>query len=454
MGSELERAVLGALALQPSLMESCQVQDFYFTPGRIRNTFIAISEIWEDERPAEIDPVLLAERIGGDGVGEFVGELFSGSISLVPAVFSRRVTELHSRFLTQRITSAIDAQAKTGKFDLEEIRADFEEYSRLSDEGAFDLTKVLMTGTEMQALDLKTEYAIEKLIPCRSITVIHGPGGLAKTWLALCIAKAVSEGKDFLGLKTTQHIVTYIDYENPLPMLADRVRKLDLREVRFWPLSRDPRPPKLDSDDWVRFKTLPSGLLVFDTARSSFNGDENKSQDVGLVMNRLKELRELGNEIILLHHTPRANDRASKGSTAWEDLADHVLAFHKVHKATLEETDEEINFDSSALLSLGTGRKTRYEPFRMYITLDPEAGGFIRSESPDEMAMNALAEHIRGEGLGKNQSEIVAWAKDAGVGPKRTASFKALLTRGERERRWTTQKGFKGAKLYEPISGS
>lgn len=455
MSAELERAVLGALALNPGLMEVCMARAFDFSTGRHREAFNAISSLWEDERPKEIDPLLLAEKIGGDGAVGFVAELFAGSIKIEPDVLCRRVTQLRKRFLSSRIASIIHAQATgAGEINLEEIQADLDEYKSLEDERALDLAKVLRTGAELQAMDLMTEFAIEKLAPCRSLILIHGPGGLAKTWLALCIAKAVSEGKDFLGLKTKQRLVTYIDFENPLPLLIERVRKLAIQEAKFWPLGAPIRPPKLDSDEWVLYKTLPSGLLIFDTARSSFDGDENKSQDVSLVMNRLKELRELDHEIILLHHTPRANERQSKGSTAWEDLADHVLAFYKVKKETLEETDEEINFDPQALLSLGTGRKTRYEHFRMYLTLDPENGGFRRSESPEVTAMNTLAEYIRGEGLGLNQGELFEWAKEAGVGPKKKTAFIAFLNRGEREGLWTPRLGLKGAKLYEPGSCS
>jgi hypothetical protein len=451
MSAELESAVLGALVLRPSLLESCDLRASDFTSGRNRQAFITITEFWEEGRPAEIDAILLGERIGGNSPHTFITGLLTGSIKLEPERFCDRVAELRKRSLTAKIELTIERQAKSGELDLAEIRPDLDEYDSL-EERSLDLTKVLITGAEMQALDIKMECTIDKLVPCRSLVLLHGPGGLAKTWLALCMSKAVSIGTPFLGLATKQRFVIYVDYENPWPMLIDRVKKLDIRDVRFWHLSANIRPPKLDGPDWVMYKSLPRGsFLIFDTARSSFDGDENSSQDVGLVMSRLKEIRELGNDVLLLHHTPKLNERASKGSTAWEDLADHVLAFYKVKKETLEDTDEEVDFDPRALLSLGTGRKTRYEPFRMYLTLDPEAGGFSLAEDPRAAAIGAIAEYIAGDGLDKNQGEIIEWAKAASIGPKMRSSFIAVLNSGE-GKRWRSHKGFRGARHYEPPS--
>ena len=456
MSAELEREILGHLILKAGLLESSELlQEGLFSTPDTRRAFAGISALWEELRTPAIDPGILAEKTGLSLT--FIAGLTDGNFSPPPVNFAWKVKQLKLRRTGERILKLTEDEGqqlvKTGEIDearLREIHGAFAELDNL-DGKRFDPAKVLMTGTQIRALDLKVEYAIDKLAPCRSITLIHGPGGLAKTWLALCMIKAVSEGKPFLGLQTKQRSVAYIDYENPLPMLAERIKKLDIGPARFWHLSFDPRPPKLDSDDWTLFKSLSPGFLVFDTARSSFDGDENKSQDVGRVMNRLKEIRELDNEIILLHHTPRANERQAKGSTAWEDLADHVLAFYKVRKETLEDTDEEITFDPSALLSLGTGRKTRYEPFRMYITLDPEAGGFSRAEDPKAEAIDAIAEYIAGDGLDKNQGEIIEWAKAASIGPKMRSSFIAVLNSGE-GKRWRSHKGFRGARHYEPIS--
>jgi hypothetical protein len=446
----LERGLLGALLLQPGLLEDSDLRDSDFSAGRFRETFSAISDLWEADRPATIDPLVLADRVGGNDPVAFIAALTDGQVQLKPDIFHRRVTEIRKRALTARILAKIEQQAKAGDLDLEAVRSDFERYDGLQ-ESAFDFSKVLITGAQMQTIDLHVEWAMEKLIPARSLTLLHGPGGLGKTWIALAIAKAISVGAPFLGLQTIRRPVIYIDLENPWPMAIDRVRQMDVRDVNFWHLSAATRPPKLDDPNWMIYMRTPPGTaLIFDSARSCFDGDENDSQDVALVMNRLKEIRERDHEILILHHTPRANERASKGSVTWEDLADHVLAFYKVHRATLEETEDDVEPDPNALLTLRTGRKTRYAPARLYLTMDTAAGTFDLAVDPNAEALDAIVEYINGPGAGKNQGEIIEWAKGAEVGPKKRPAFIALLNRGEHDRRYRTRKGLKNnAKYYE-----
>jgi hypothetical protein len=261
----------------------------------------------------------------------------------------------------------------------------------------------------------------------------------------------VSEGAPVFNLTTKKRPVYYCDYENPLPLLVERTRLLDVREVNFWHLSAAIKPPKLDSPEWTLYKQLPTGsFIIIDTARACQDGDENSSQDVGLVMGRLKEIRERGNEILLLHHAGKADERGYKGSTAWVDLADHVLSLHRVRRGTFEEIGDDGEQDPDALFSLGTGAKTRYAPGRLYLRFDPTHDVFSLAEDPDLTTLNTLAEYIAGEGLGRNQTDIIEWAKGAGVGPTNRNSFNALLNRGERLGRWHSRKGFRGARIYEP----
>lgn len=457
MSEEIQRSLLGSIVLsRGALLDGSDIGDTDFSEGKYRDAFRKAVKLKEDR--GTIDPVLLAESIGGLDGALFIADLLGGMIELKPEIFRDRLAELRSRRLSTEIVRVGQELAsdhlKRGDFDeekLAQLRRLIQKQDELTQAGTRqDPARALLSGAQLQALDVRIEWTVDKLIPSRSLTLLHGPGGLGKTWLALCLSKAVSEGAPFLGLPTQKRPVVYIDYENPLPLLIERVRQLAIADVRFWHLSADPRPPKLDSDDWVRYKALPAGsLIVFDTVRAAHDGDENSSQDAGLVMGRLKELRELGNDVLLLHHVPKADERQYKGATTWSDLADHVLAFHKVRRETLEELDEG-GFDPQALLALGTGSKTRFEPCRLYLTLDPEAGGFKLALDPKLETMRAIADYIAGQGAGSNQGEIISWAKEAGIGPKRRNSFIALLAKGAKEGRWKAVPGFRGAKVYEP----
>ena len=66
-------------------------------------------------------------------------------------------------------------------------------------------------------------------------------------------------------------------------------------------------------------------------------------------MERLKQLKDMGFAILLLHHTPKGNENTYKGSTAFLDLCDHVLGLERAGYA-----DEEIEFDRNALYKFGT----------------------------------------------------------------------------------------------------
>ena len=297
----------------------------------------------------------------------------------------------------------------------------------------------MRTGAQLQELEIRLEWTVGKLIPEGAITLIHGPAGLGKTWLCLAIANAVADGVPFLGLPTKKSEVVYIDFENPLPVEQHRARALNIRTVHFWHISDRVRPPKLDSPEWQKLKKLhPKSLIIIDTARGATDGDDNSSKDVALVMNRLKELREGDHTIIIQAHTSKANKKVSKGATTWEDLADHVVAFYRVKPGTLEEI-EGAGHDPNALLYLGTGNKTRYEPCRYYVGLDAATGTFRLADEQKWDSLDKLASYISGAGSGKNQSRIIEWAMKNRIGSSNRDKISGMLVRGEKEGRWHSE---------------
>ncbi|MBT6230218.1 MAG: AAA family ATPase, partial [Candidatus Scalindua sp.] len=198
-----------------------------------------------------------------------------------------------------------------------------------------DILSSLESWTEIQNLNIEVEWLVDRHIPKGSITLVFGKGGIGKTWLMLQIARCIGSGKPWLGYETRKTPVIFVDFENPLAVLNSRTQILgDGENVYFWRAHNDNlKAPKLDSNEWVQYKRLPEGaVLVFDTLRASQSKDENASNDMSLIMGRLKELRDLGFTIVLLHHTPKNSDKAPKGSTAIVDLADHILGLTRVKK--------------------------------------------------------------------------------------------------------------------------
>ena len=294
-------------------------------------------------------------------------------------------------------------------------------------DNTFDPLSILKRGSDLMNLDIKVEWVIDKLIPKQSIILLHGRGGIGKTWITLTLAHAVSKGLSFMGLDTVKLPVVYVDYENSFPVLVERVKKIQASDVLYWHNSNEVRPPKIDDmKDWEQYKALPIGLLIYDTLRASQTKDENDSRQMAFVMSRLKELRDMGFTILLLHHTPKGNDQTYKGSTAILDLADHVLSLHKVRKGSLEETDDEEA--ENVYYRFGTKHKTRYEPFHIFLEFQKEHG-FVVAQDPDTEELEEIYDLLRQASEQLKQTQVYDLVK-AKLGISSKGKVIKLLNKG------------------------
>jgi hypothetical protein len=250
-------------------------------------------------------------------------------------------------------------------------------------------TLALPTSIEISQLEIKVEWIVENLIPKESITLLHSIGGVGKSYLLYQLGKSVADNGMFFGLNVKPMEVFYIDFENPLSEIVDRMKKIGgSTNLRIWHLGHNPAPIRFDSKEWEVYKTFPVGLFIVDSLRSSHLLDENSSRDASLIMAHLKEVRSNGSTIILIHHESKAG--GYRGSTAWFDLSDHILKFSRVKKiGSDEDTNQE---DLDLPIRLGLGGKSRFssamELKPMFFKFENQL--LVRAGDPDEITLSDI----------------------------------------------------------------
>jgi putative DNA primase/helicase len=304
-----------------------------------------------------------------------------------------------------------------------------------------DILSQLLRWNDIQNLTVSTKWLLDKLIPKEAITFLFSTVGGGKTWLMMQIAAAIANGVPFGDVKTLQTPVYYVDFENPLSVVNERMEKIGpADELYCWHLSNKTQPPRLDSPEWTLYKKLPPGLLIFDSLRSSQDGDENGSKDIAAVMSKLKQLRELGFTIVVLHHATKGKDGIYKGSTAIFDLSDHILYIERKSKAKEDE------FDLDAIYKFGCKGKTRFEPNEIFFTFDP-ARGFIPRQNPDINTMKVMADILEDEGP-LNQKAFRSILEDK-LKMQKKLIFK-LLKKGDGTY-WITTRGRNNSIMYSCV---
>src|SRR5271165_3889035 len=69
----------------------------------------------------------------------------------------------------------------------------------------------------------RTEWIVEGLIPRAAVTLLAGEPGSYKSWLALTLLRSVLTGGKFLERECTALDVLYLDRENPLTVVRERL---------------------------------------------------------------------------------------------------------------------------------------------------------------------------------------------------------------------------------------
>lgn len=173
-------------------------------------------------------------------------------------------------------------------------------------------------------------------VDSESVMMIYSAPKIGKSWLALALARSLSSGTPFLGRYpvVTPGPVLYLDLEMSRSVwhhrwsALERVEPLGVDLPLHIITRRDERRLAFDPVNIIAVKeavtTVNPVLIIVDTFRAAFDGDEN---DTGETQTFVDLCREVGAEanppaaVLLLHHAAKAGGyRGSSGIYGAVDL--------------------------------------------------------------------------------------------------------------------------------------
>jgi RecA-family ATPase len=151
----------------------------------------------------------------------------------------------------------------------------------------------IVSGSDYLALPSSPEtYIVDPLVPSGGALLLYGDPKVGKSYAALQLAEAITNGDHWLGFPTRQGKVVYVQLDTPRNVWQARVRELQTRHgalinppyftdrelLNAWPFDIL-RPDHLTMlrDE---LQALAPDLVIMDTLRESHSADENDSTEM------------------------------------------------------------------------------------------------------------------------------------------------------------------------------
>lgn len=171
----------------------------------------------------------------------------------------------------------------------------------------------------------KTEFLIEGFIPKHLITMVYADGGTGKSWLATALAKYAAQ---------QNMTVVYLDYDNPINVLKERgiEQKLiqscsNLHYAHRSKTDLQPLAMLEELENMAIADCYKNTLFVLDSLRDF--GDINNDNVAMRIGDKLKNIREAGATIIILHHSNK-DGRNYQGSNNIRNSIDNMYQLTKI----------------------------------------------------------------------------------------------------------------------------
>jgi RecA-family ATPase len=232
---------------------------------------------------------------------------------------------------------------------------------------------------------------VQDFVVADAVNLWTGESGDGKSTLALALAAAVATGQPFLGRATIQCPVVYLDRENPIAVVKDRLNRLGIRDIsdrlKIWGLWwADHRPPGPDAASLIAYARLNKPLIIFDSLIAFAGCDENSSTEMRQHMQLYRELAALGATILIIHH------RSEKGESDYRGSSD-IRAV--VDAAWLVKRDDGTGAADALGRLVLKPYKTRTGPGSPVRIEYKDGAGFVPVDAPPRPVLDIVLDLIR-----------------------------------------------------------
>ncbi|MGO8686638.1 MAG: DnaB-like helicase N-terminal domain-containing protein [Candidatus Dormibacteria bacterium] len=347
---DAEQAVLGCFLIDPSAIGQVRdlltPEDFY--SERNRDIFAAACSIVGRADALDILTIKVELDRSGSlsrcGGFEYLAEL-SQKMPTAASVrsYARIVVESSSRRRLIAAATTLANSASNGSWNASEAvgsmeRAVKEARLRLMDApgvgGAATLPELDWNDLFRADEAPDREWAIEPLVPSRTMAAVYAKAKVGKSLLLLDVAAALASGRSCLGHPPQPPVsVVYVDLEMTRRDLRDRMTDMgygidaDLSHFHYFLM---PSLPPLDTlAGGVALRAISrqhhAELIVIDTMASATQGEE-KSPDTYRAFYRYtgRGLKEDGATVVRIDHEGKDAERGQRGASAKNEDVDIV----------------------------------------------------------------------------------------------------------------------------------
>lgn len=436
--SELEKEIIAALIINPSLLEADeQLSDSLFSSEKYRRLFSAITSLYEDNHSDEI----VKEPILADKTSIPVSEISSLTVGVQkysPELFRQRVLSLRQKQGILQIKKDVAAIN-------EDLPLDYEVLNNIKATIAdLEISQVTRAKFLSEVESLPIRWLWDRRVPFGMLTLLAGNPGQGKSFLTHWLAASISQGKDLP--QDTQKLepqnVLIINAEDEPGQIRQRIEANggDLSKILFY--DGDFSLDKIDKIQPI-INQYEIKLLILDPL-NAFLGRVNYNLDteVRQALSPLVSLTKQKNiATIIIQHLNKKEDLSAiyriGGSVAFAGVARSILSLQR---------DEE-NPERRLLMSLKSSYSKKPESLAFTINDDLRlVFEDLPIEADAEVELNRLKRQEKEERFWvdawlKDQlmdgerplNEILEEAKKIGI-PKRTVYYAAKKRLGIQSR--------------------